>query len=356
MRNSAYAEVGGDDSVFTLPLHTHFLYPSCTVQSTPTQPPVSHPSKVTTSKAILQTTSSLNSTPASSYPTPHMTGTVQPYLKRGQYQPQPETTTTASCSDTTAQPSTSTFPESLDSVDLASIQQKAALLLSSSGRRKESKHQPASKAEQPVSALRVASPVSLKSPQADKTMPTLSLNTSNSPPPPSTISSHHTTQSPPKPLDLSMGSIQSSPTMSESGRAVQHYQHSETEDIPGPLPPSMLAMGMQLLSSPQQTTISLLELDCLWKEFLASSLTGQQPVGREPPSSQPAQSTPHASHEVIPSPQSGHEHLPATMTPFVRKDIAIQTTPSLHVLQHAKPVTFTVAHHPQKHAFVQVWE
>lgn len=287
-----------------------------------------------------------------------MTGTVQPYLKRGRCHPQPHTTA-ANCGDTTLQLSTSTFPESLDSVDLASIQQKAASLLSSSERRKESEGQPASKAEQPVTALRVAAPASLKSPQADKAMPTLPLTTSSSPllrPPPSTIPSHHNTQNVPTPQDLSMGSMQSSPTLSESGRAAQLHRHSETEDVPGLLPPSMLAMGLQRPASPHHSTISLLELDRLWKEFLASSLTGQPSVGREPPSSQLAQSTPPASREVTLLLQSEHEHLAASVTPFVKKDIAIQTTPSLNALQPAKPVAFTVAHHPKQHTSVQVWE
>lgn len=284
-----------------------------------------------------------------------MTGTVQPYLKRGQCHPQPHTTTAASCSDDTAQPSISSFPESLDSVNLASIQQRAASLLSSSGRGTESECQPASKAEQADTALRVAAPTTLKSPQADKTMPTFSLATSSSPllrPPPSTISSHHTTQSIPKLQDLSMGSIQTSPTLSEPA---QLHHHSETEDIPGLFPPAMLATGLQLPASSKHT-ISLLELDHLWKEFLASSLTGQQPVGREPPPSQSAQSTPPAPHEVILLPQSEHEHLAATVTPFVKKDIAIQTTPSLSMFQPAKPVAFTVAHHPKQHTSVQVWD
>lgn len=155
---------------------------------------------------------------------------------------------------------------------------------------------------------------------------------------------HH----PPLPTvpQLSTGpTVTSTPTDPRQTDLLMNTSTSETAALPMSQPISkVFTSGLQPPPGKQPGTISLVELDQLWKDFIASSLGSQETENREG-------STRHcAVHTTLQSTTSQSRGEPLRELNeervFETRDAAIQTTPSLALSQNPS-TTPTTSHHYQ---------
>ena len=352
----------------------------------------SHSSAISTalSQSYLTPASSVSSCRSDS--NPHVTGTIQPYLKRAPGQVQRRNTkedhsgpvssdstesvdnqhrtsstlsasrrgtgrrraTTGTAKQTCVQrqsSSTVSFKTAKASSTVSLRTNKSAssfqtapssVSLKTSKSRESSKTTASSTSLQSPRCLDTAESLNTESSQAAHSMQSVATSTGVS----STTAGHNL--HPPTlsgPQDLSPGSTLTSPALSQCERDSQQNTPTETIPVTG-LPSRVFMTGVQLPPGKQKETISLVELDQLWMDFLASSLGAQQPEKRS------LVRRPAAHTALQPTTCGSGEESLREQCSFETRDTAIQTTPSLAL--SSKPIAFGVTSHQNQHTFQQV--
>ena len=384
--------------------HGLHLHPAV-IRNSPTQQTqnvINHTLKVTASKGVSRTSSSARSTPASgaNLPSnPPMTGSVQPYLRRDKRYP----VRAASSRN----PQVRLGPSTLESSNLASIKHRAVVLLSpEKGRvRTLSKNPPLPNAERhgsppdhlisrgmdfshPKEATR-SSPCAISS--SDHFHYQFQPSISSIPHPALSSQSGQQTHGvpsssfPPRqpteihtPHHQSTGFIESKQGQKQTWGFHHHQPHpneqqqqqSKVDQLPGMM--QILSAETPRTESPvtpcdRDHTITLPELDRLWKEFLASSLATHQ---TDPSKQVNQESTPLSSKEVVvsslPRQEEATTRIRTTQSGVVpRQEEAttrIRTTQSGAVptpqlvssYQPLQPIVFTIPRHMNRNTYEQV--
>ena len=335
----------------------------------------------TTTASLSSATLSQNYlTPASSvisrsqrHSNPHVTGTVQPYLKKSHCQARKRTPTSKagqiSSSDSTISRSSISTTSSTVATSRSGTSQAAAGRVNQSISRQSSstvsfktaisssapnlkpikstsnfKKTPSSVSfktalshESVTTAPSASTSVhSVNSPLAQHTAESLNTETSQAAQQSSGETSC-TVNAPQDPL-TDAATLDSSPTLNQ---CLTHSQHlTATDDaIPAScLPSRVLTTGVQLPLDKEPATITLAELDKLWMDFLASSLGRNQPEGAATSLSRPTARKPTT--PTTPREQPVQDTLET-------RDTAIQTTPSLALSE--------MSHYNQQQVFIYTY-